>query len=103
MSVETFADDQGVWRIGSSGRPFGIPWDEIVCVSGGKLDGITEVYTCVSLDFEYGEFIELDDTMTGFPEVIEAITRRLPGIPEDWFERVSQLSKDDDTIEVWTK
>ena len=45
-----FADDRGVWWERTRGSPFGIAWDEIHCVSGHKLDGATEVYTCVALD-----------------------------------------------------
>jgi hypothetical protein len=80
-----FADDRGVWRESIPGRPSGIEWGEIYCVSGHKLDGITEISTCVVLDFEYGGFIELYDCWPGFQQVIAAITERLAGIGSDWF------------------
>jgi hypothetical protein len=98
-----FADERGVWREDTPGRPSGIEWGEINHVSGHKLDGITEVYTCVVLDFEYGEFIELYHDWPGFGQVVEAITARLPGIAPDWFQQVEQRSVADPPIEMWRR
>jgi hypothetical protein len=50
-----YADDRGVWLESRPGQPYGIAWDEIAGVGCYKLDGITEVYTVVELDFEYDE------------------------------------------------
>jgi hypothetical protein len=98
-----FADDRGVWHESIPGQPFGIAWDEIYSVSGHKLDGITEIYTCIVLDFEYGDFIELYDSSPGFQQVVEAITRRLAGISPDWFTRVERLGVHDSPLEVWRR
>lgn len=103
MTDAVFADDRGVWLRTESGRSFGIPWDEIAAVSGSKLDGITEVYTCIYLDFEYGEFIELNDTMPGFSAAVVEIGRRIDGMPDDWFERIEQRTPQDDVLEVWAR
>jgi len=103
MERTAFADERGVWTMGATGKPFGIEWDEIVCVSGSKLDGITEIYSCVALDFEYGEYFELDDAMPGFSAVVNAITEHIPGIPADWFDQIQRLSVNDDPLDVWKK
>jgi hypothetical protein len=96
-----FADDRGVWREDKPGQPSGITWDEVYCVSGHKLDGVTEVYTCVVLDWEYGEFVELYDQWPGFEQVVAAITERLPGIAPDWFAQVLALGTSDPPLQVW--
>lgn len=101
MENVVFADERGVWSIGSRGKPYGIEWGSIACVSGHKLDGITEVYLCIELDFEYGEFFELNDSMSGFTQVVAAIGERLPGLATDWFEKLQGLSLGDAPLEVW--
>jgi hypothetical protein len=101
-----FADDQGVWREDTPGHPSGIEWGEIDRVSGHKLDAVTQVHTCVVLDFEYGEFIEMYDTWPGFGQVVAALTEKLPGIPDDWFERIQQLDAfgpSVESIDVWQR
>jgi len=103
MERTIYADDAGVWATEGAGRRYGIEWDEVFAVSGYKLDGVTEFYTCVALDFEYGEFFEFDDANPGFADVVAAITQRLPGISEDWAVRLAQLSTDDPPLEVWKK
>src|SRR5262249_5802951 len=91
-----FADDLGVWRRSPSGYRSGIEWDEIYRVSGYKLDGITEAYTVLEVDFEYGEFIEFNHIWAGFNEIVTALTARLPGISPGWFEQIEKLQPRDD-------
>lgn len=98
-----FADDRGVWREDRRGDPSGIAWDEVYRVTGHKLDGVTEVYTCIVLDWQYGEFVELYHHWPGFAQVIATITTRLSGIAPDWFERVESLSADEPPVEVWRR
>jgi hypothetical protein len=98
-----YADERGVWREQTPGHPSGIEWNEVYRVSGHKLDGVTEVYTCVVLDFEYGEFIEFYEPWPGFNQVVAAITQRLPGIDLDWFQKVTQLGVADPPIDVWRR
>ena len=101
VNPRLFADDQGVWWERTRGSPFGIAWDEIHCVSGHKLDGATEVYTCVALDTAYGEYVELYPDWPGFGQVVAATTERLPGISAGRFERVETLGIHDPPTDVW--
>ncbi|MBY0231647.1 MAG: hypothetical protein K2W96_20370 [Gemmataceae bacterium] len=96
-----FANDEGVWREDTPGHPFGISWDEVFAVSGHKIDGVTEVFACVVLDWDYGEFIELYQHWPGFTQVVEAITARLPGIAPDWLARIETCGVDAPSLEVW--
>ena len=94
------ADKRGVWQEVQPGHPIGIEWPEIYRVVGHKLDGITEVFTFVVLDFEYGKFIELYNDWPGFSQVVAAITERLPGIDPAWYRQIEQLAIGDLPVEV---
>jgi len=96
-----FADADGVWRQDKPDRKFGIRWDEICGVMGYKLDCVTEVDTVLELEFEHGHFIELNSTWEGFADVVTAITKTIPGLPVDWFEKIETLGADDDAIVAW--
>ena len=61
-----YADDRGVWRVDKPGQPFGIEWGEVASISASKFDGITEEYTVVELEFEFGEWLELHAAWPGF-------------------------------------
>jgi hypothetical protein len=103
VAPRLYADERGIWREDTPGRAFGINWGDVYAVSGHKLDGVTEVYTCVVLDYDYGVFIELYHDWPGFPEVVAAITSHLPGIAPDWFSRIEQLKVDDPPLHVWRR
>jgi len=98
-----FADEHGVWRENMAGRPFGIKWDEIYRVSAWRDDHTTAISVCVTLDFDWGECIELRDHQPGFDQVTEAISDRLPGINKRWFERVQATEFSDPPLEVWRR
>ncbi len=96
-----YADDRGVWREDRPGQRFGIEWGEIAGVGGYKLDGITEVFIVIELNFEYGEWLELHAEWPGFPEVVEAITGRLPGIRRGWLAEVERLKPREAPVSLW--
>jgi len=98
-----YADDRGVWREDKPGRPFGIGWEEIAGICGHKLDGITEVYTVIELDFESGEWLELNAGWSGFPEVVRTISARLPGIPAGWLNEIERLQPRQSPVTVWRR
>jgi hypothetical protein len=98
------SDDSGIWRQDDpSASRFGIRWSEIYEVHGGKLDGVTEVYTVIELGFEFGEFVEINSDWPGFQEAVAAITRKLPGIDKNWFAHIESLDKDTHGILVWRR
>jgi hypothetical protein len=102
-SPRLYADDRGVWREDRPGQPFGIEWGEIAGVGGYRLDGVTEVYTVVELDFDSGEWLELHADWPGFSAVTHAIAARLPSIPEGWFAEIERRQPGDAPITVWRR
>lgn len=99
-----FADDRGVWRQDEPvGEPWGIAWDEIVDVTGAKLDTPIGVYTYIELAFEFGKWVELYADWLGFPDVVRAITARLPGISPTWFDDIDRLGPRQAPLTVWQR
>src|SRR5438128_1538060 len=98
-----FADESGVWREDKPGFPSGIYWHEISGIGGYKLDGITEVYTVIELDHPSGHWIELHADWPGFGPVVDAITRKLPGIRPSWLEEINALEVRAPAITVWRR
>ncbi len=93
------ADDFGVWIKDT----LAIEWREIYQVSGYRVDGVTEIYTTVALDTDYGEFVELNDDCHGFDQVAQSIGERLPGIDPNWLAKVQQLGPNDAPIKIWCR
>jgi hypothetical protein len=65
-SPKLSADREGIWRESAEGTRSGIRWDEIWRVSGYRLDTIGEIVTVIELDWEGGDFLELNDDWEGF-------------------------------------
>jgi hypothetical protein len=103
MTPRLFADEHGIWREDKRGRRFDIEWAEVSRVSGHSLDGITETYLCVELDFEHGNSIELYSHWSGFQSVIAGIASHLPGINPAWFQNVMRLDVADAPVECWRR
>lgn len=98
------ADDEGIWGVNlGSQKQYGIRWEEIYRITGYKLDGITETYTVIEIDFDWGEFIEINQIFPGFSEIVAAISRKVPGIRSDWFQTVETLRPEDKTITIWQR
>lgn len=98
-----FADARGIWREDREGSPFGVAWNEIHQINAYKLDLMDDVETIVEIQFEFGEFLELSGSWDGFASVVLAITRTLQSIDPKWFDQVQGLSKDSESIVVWTR
>jgi hypothetical protein len=98
-----FADDQGVWSQSEQGDITGIEWEEIFSISGYKLDGITEVYTVIELDFEYGEWIELNADWAGFHQVVDTIATKIPDLNPSWLQAIERLQVDEPPITIWQR
>ena len=89
------ADDRSIWIDHSPTSRSGIEWADIYQLSGHKIDGQTEIFTCIVLDTDYGEFMELFASWPGFPDVVAAITQNIPGIDPNWFQMIEHLGVDD--------
>ena len=96
-------DDEGVWRVSEGGTRSGIAWSEISRVTAGKIDSVESVHTLVALDFEFGEFVELNSSFDGFVEAIPVIARRLGGFPANWRTQVDELGPEDGSLVLWER
>jgi hypothetical protein len=96
-------DTEGVWRIDESGNKYGIRWNEIHRISGYKLDVITQVDTVIELDFEFGEFLELNSEFPGFFSAVKQFSSYIPNLPDHWFSLIDQLNAEQDALVVWQR
>lgn len=97
------ADSRGVWREERPGVSSGIEWEEIHRIIGYKLDAVDETDIVLELEFEYGEFVELNDKFNGFADVVAAIGTRVPRLASDWFSRMVAASVEDDPVVLWAR
>lgn len=97
-----YADQVGVWRDDGKGQPSGIPWDEVYRVAVVCIDTITRNDLILTLDWDYGHYLELNDEWPGFWEVATAITMRLPGVEAQWINQAKDL-KPGGVIEIWKR
>jgi hypothetical protein len=96
-------DDEGVWCHDPGKARSGIRWDEIVRVTAGKIDAVTEVDTTIELDFEFGEYLSLNSAFPGFSEAAKQICDRLPGVSPQWSEQIQRLCPGDQPIVLWSR
>ncbi len=96
-------DDRGIWRADSPAQSYGINWPEISKISAYKLDGITEAYTIVTFDFDFGEYFEVSEDDIGFEGLYSALPRHLPGLRDDWHLALGNLAAGHEAVTVWSR
>ncbi len=84
-----FADTEGIWIGAGSGSQYGIRWDDIS-------------ETIVTLDFDFGEFMELNSGFLGFKEAISALNSKL-AIDPAWQASVAILGRDSGSLLLWQR
>ncbi len=72
----------------SKGMEYGIRWNEIYRLYTYRPDVITESCRVIGFDFENGEFIEVDDSMQGFGEMLLRLGEHVV-LPVDYQEQVN--------------
>lgn len=97
-----YADEDGVWRDDGDGKPSGIRWSEIYKVGIVCIDTITRYDLLLNLDWDWGEYVELNDEWPGFWDVASALTLRLPKVDPSWIARAKQLTPGG-SFDVWTR
>jgi hypothetical protein len=68
-----------------------ILWPEIATVIGFKRDCYTVDLICLGVETVRGTTIEINEEIPGWPDLLEALSKHLPGFPkyEEWFETVA--------------
>lgn len=73
------------------GHEMYILWDEVYKLTSYKLDRTI----FLSFDFEYGEYIEVNDKMHGWTELIECLDDYLQMNDTGWRQKLLGISPDD--------
>lgn len=95
-----YTDAHGIWVHTGPTIQYGIRWEEIYAASACKLDCITSVEIIVALDFDFGEFIELNSSFRGFDEAITALNSRL-AVDPSWLDAVAESNPNSEPLVFW--
>ena len=102
-SPRLFTDEDGIWRQNHPEQGLGIRWDEIFRIVGYRLDCMTTVDTVLELEFEFGEFLELNSTFEGFSNVTKALEDRFSDLEPGWLENIEGLHPEDEPWVAWQR
>ena len=93
-------DTHGIWVRTGPTTQYGIRWDEIYAASASRIDCITNIEIIVALDFDFGEFIELNSSFRGFDEAITALNSRFTVDPS-WLDAVAKSDLNSAPLVFW--
>jgi len=85
-----------------SGAEYGISWPDVYRVHASRLDLITESARVLCFDYDYGEFIEVDESMGGFEEMVSHPGEHLP-LPADYKRQIDATQCHADPITLYCR
>jgi hypothetical protein len=85
-----------------NGTDYGISWPDVYRVSVFRQDLITEASRVLHFDFDYGEYIEVNDGMEGFDEMVLHLGEYLP-LPADYKQRIEMTQCHADPIRLYSR
>jgi len=97
-----WADESGVWREDRPGAIFGIQWEEIFAISVQKIDLIDSESIVLSLDWDFGEYVEIVDFSIGFDQVVRKLEARYPEVADAFEAGVSRLEPGG-SLTIWRR
>lgn len=104
--ISLLADDAQL-RVKQAGSPqeLLIDWRSIRRVVAYKRDLLTHDLLCLALELDSEEVIELDESMTGWSHLLDALPARLPGAisSADWYRRVVFPAFAESGVEVFAR
>jgi hypothetical protein len=84
------------------GAEYGIRWSEVYRVHTYRIDGITQTYRAVCFDFDYGEFIEVNDSMLGFDNMLSHLGAHL-SLPPNYKQQVDETKCHDSPVTLYSR
>jgi predicted component of viral defense system (DUF524 family) len=79
-----------------------ITWPEVYRIHAYREDLFNESALMLCFDHENGEFIEVDDAMPGFDEMLLQLGKHL-ALPPDFMAQVESTECDEDPITVYSR
>jgi hypothetical protein len=80
-----------------------ILWNDISCISFYKLDCINQMKTFITLDFGFGEFVELHDEMVGWSEFINNIHNYIEIQDSNWKTKLEDAGPGGSVIKIFQR
>ncbi len=93
-------DTHGIWVRTGPTTQYGIRWDEIYAASASRIDCIISAEIIVALDFDFGEFIELNSSFRGFDEATTALNSPL-AVDPSWLAAVAKSEPNSEPVVFW--
>jgi hypothetical protein len=79
-------------------------WDEVYKISGYKSNYITVgTLTYLVFDYDFGEYIEFNDDMEGWDQLIRDLDKYLPISLADWREKLNLTKPNDPILDLYTR
>jgi hypothetical protein len=100
MSDEIRVHSDRLAIVAPRGTEYGIHWPDVYRVHTYRMDGITETYRVVCFDFDYGEFIEVNDSMPGFEDMLSRLGDYL-SLPSNYKQRINETKCNEDPVTLY--
>jgi hypothetical protein len=72
------------------GNPFELKWNEVEAVHAFKRDFFSTDLICLAFKkLEKDEYIEINEDMVGYHDLIKTLPNRFPEFPLDWYPKVA--------------
>ncbi len=84
------------------GKEYGILWPDVYRVYASRIDLITESAFVLSFEYDYGEFIEVNEGMEGFDEMVSHLAEYLP-LPINYKQQIDATQCDADPIPLYSR
>ena len=98
-----YADDRGLWREDEPGKAHCIKWKQISRIDAYIRDEADGSPAVLEIALDGRRYFGLDSTMPGFDEVVEAISRAMPGIDPQFPQAIRDLDPNDDALTLWKR
>lgn len=80
-----------------------MPWAEVSAVSFSKVDAITFIITYLTFDYDWGEFVEVDDSTEGFEHLVLDLSKHLRIVFPDWQDALRAASPNEAPVIIYER
>ena len=78
-------------------------WEEVYAISFCRIDAVPSVITYLTFDYQWGEFVEVTDSMEGFAALVSELPKRLPITLSGWQEAMGAASPQDEPVTIYQR
>ena len=94
---------EGLQILYGAGPAFLMRWAEVHAVSFSKIDAETCTVTYLTFDYDYGEYVEIHETMEGFGRLVSDLPKYLPIVSSGWQEALQGASPEEAPVTIFER